>query len=139
MTAFNDLFLRLSRSPFRQKFHLGHTEYHYCEQKGEDCIKEHAVSFVAERLAPARPVNDGKQTPMRGHPVFIAQHATATCCRGCLSKWHNIPQHKSMTTEQQSWVIDVILHWLRQEMLRPVPVKKGKPRPKPESEQLELL
>ncbi len=25
---------------------------------------------------------------MKGHPVFVAQHATATCCRECIRKWH---------------------------------------------------
>ncbi|WP_342753637.1 DUF4186 domain-containing protein [Pantoea sp. MBD-2R] len=139
MTAIHALFLRLSRSSFRQKFHLGHTEYHYCEEKGEACVKQHAADFIRERLAPADPANDGKQTPMRGHPVFIAQHATATCCRGCLSQWHGIPQHTAMTPEQQAWAVEVILHWLRQEMKRPAPAKKVRPKPKPKSGQLELL
>ena len=135
MTAMDSLFLRLARSPFRQKFHLGQVEYHYCEAKGEERVKQHAADFVRERLAPADPDNDGKQTPVRGHPVFIAQHATATCCRGCLSKWHNIPQHHVMTPEQQAWVVDVILYWLHQEMRRPAPVKKRSSGPG----QLELL
>lgn len=139
MTAIHDLFMRLSRSPFRQKFHLGPMEYRYCEEKGEERVKQHAADFIRERLAPAYPVNDGKQTPMRGHPVFIAQHATATCCRGCLCKWHNIPLHSVMTPEQQTWAVNVILHWLRQEMKRPAPVKKDRSRPKPKSGQLELL
>jgi hypothetical protein len=59
-------------------------ERQYCLDKGAEVIDRHAADFVAGRLAPALPNNDGKQTPMRGHPVFIAQHATATCCRGCL-------------------------------------------------------
>jgi len=47
-------------------------------------IEQHARDFVNECLAPELPKNDGKQTPMKNHPVFIAQHATATCCRKCL-------------------------------------------------------
>ncbi|HHU9372011.1 TPA: DUF4186 domain-containing protein [Escherichia coli] len=82
-------------------------------------IEQHAADFVAKRLAPALPANDGKQTPMRGHPVFIAQHATATCCRGCLAKWHNIPQGEALSEEQQRYIVTVIYHWLVIQMNQP--------------------
>lgn len=88
MQSLDPLFARLSRSKFRSRFRLGMKERQYCLEKGAPVIEQHAADFVAKRLAPALPANDGKQTPMRGHPVFIAQHATATCCRGCLAKWH---------------------------------------------------
>ena len=81
---------RLSKSKFRSKFHLKQQDKDYVKEKGIDKIREHAYDFINKRLAPANIPNDGKQTPMRGHPVFIAQHATATCCRGCLYKWHKI-------------------------------------------------
>ena len=54
------------------------------------------------REAPAYIVNDGKQTPMRGHPVFIAQHATATCCRECIRKWHKMQPGKGLSQVQQA-------------------------------------
>lgn len=88
-------------------------------EKGAPVIEQHAADFVAKRLAPALPANDGKQTPMRGHPVFIAQHATATCCRGCLAKWHNIPQGVSLSEEQQRYIVAVIYHWLVVQMNQP--------------------
>src|SRR3546814_7102519 len=59
------------------------------------------LRIVEKRLAPAEPVNDGKQTPMRGHPVLIAQHATATCCRSCLAKWHGIPAGRLLDAAEQ--------------------------------------
>lgn len=80
--------------------------------KGTQAVIQHATDLVERRLAPAYPVRDGKQTPMRGHPVFIAQHATATCCRGCLEKWHGIPRGKPLTSSQQRYVVDVIGRWL---------------------------
>jgi len=83
--------------------------------KGRRLVREHAVDFVARRLAPAYPVRDGKQTPMRGHPVFVAQHATATCCRGCLEKWHGVPRGRPLSNAEQSYVVDVIDRWLRRE------------------------
>ena len=118
MNMSDDLFTRLARSPFRQRFRLGRAEYDYASSKGEPVLRQHAAEFVAQRLAPAQPENDGKQTPMRGHPVFIAQHATATCCRGCLAKWHGIAAHQPLDDAQQAWIVSVIHRWLVSEMNR---------------------
>ena len=106
------LFARLQGSQFRARFTLGANDRVYIAQKGMDTIRTHAQDFVAERLAPAQPANDGKQTPMRGHPVFVAQHATATCCRSCLEKWHKIPKGTALTAKQQAYVTDVIMEWI---------------------------
>ena len=112
MRDIEDLFAALGRSSFRARFTLGPAELRYLEKKGLPIILSHASDFVAKRLAPAEPQNDGKQTPMRGHPVFIAQHATATCCRGCLAKWHGIPKGNALTSEEQAHVVAVIHRWL---------------------------
>jgi len=112
MNTLDDLFARLARSTFRSRFKLGAKERQYCWDKGAETIDQHAADFVARRLAAAMPDNDGKQTPMRGHPVFIAQHATATCCRGCLAKWHHIPQGEALNADQQRYIVTVIHHWL---------------------------
>lgn len=74
------------------------------------------ISFIRDRVAPAEPVNDGKQTPMRGHPVFIAQHATATCCRGCIEKWHKFPQHRELTQTEQEYLVSVIMEWINRQI-----------------------
>ncbi|ENZ8426703.1 MULTISPECIES: DUF4186 domain-containing protein [Klebsiella] len=116
MSAMETLFARLGRSTFRSRFHLGAKERQYCYDKGPEVIDSHAADFIAKRLAPAQIANDGKQTPMRGHPVFIAQHATATCCRGCLEKWHAIPRGRELSGEEQRYVVQVIHHWLVMEM-----------------------
>lgn len=126
--AFEALFQRLAQSPFRQRFHLGYREYVYSQSKGAAALSEHATAFINERLAAAEPAHDGKQTPMRGHPVFIAQHATATCCRGCIEKWHALPRHQPLTAAQQDYLVSVIMHWLHHEMQRPIP-----PAPTPKS------
>lgn len=119
MVPLDNLFTRLARSPFRSRFKLGVKERQYCYDKGPDVIDSHAADFIASRLAPAQPKNDGKQTPMRGHPVFIAQHATATCCRGCLEKWHNIPAGTTLDDAQQHYIVGVIHHWLVIQMNKP--------------------
>ena len=111
---FADLFLRLSKSKFRSKFKLSESDKNYITDKGMETIESHAIDFIAKRLAPEKPHNDGKQTPMKGHPVFIAQHATATCCRGCLEKWHKIAQGKELSERQQEYVVKVIMTWIEQ-------------------------
>ena len=102
----------LQRSAFRRRFRLGAKELEILRAKSLEGIKRHAGDIIAWRLAPARPPNDGKQTPMRGHPVFIAQHATATCCRGCLAKWHGIGSGKALSADEQRYVVAVISRWL---------------------------
>lgn len=110
------LFLRLAGSSFRSRFHLRSKDKEYLMQKGEETIFRHGEDFIRQRLAPATPYNDGNQTPMKGHPVFLAQHATGTCCRGCLEKWHHIPKGVPLTLAQQSYVMEVIWEWIRREM-----------------------
>jgi len=111
------IFEALAKSPFRSRFQLYGKERNYLQAKGMPLVLEHATDFIARRLAPAAPPNDGKQTPWRGHPVFVAQHATGTCCRGCLAKWHGIPKGRELTTEEQTYIVQVIEHWLENQMM----------------------
>ena len=112
MRNLDSLFTALARSPFRMRFRLGAKEQAYLADKGRAAILDHAAIFVAQRLAPAHPANDGKQTPMRGHPVFIAQHATASCCRTCLAKWHFIPAGRALEAQEQTQIVTAIARWL---------------------------
>lgn len=112
----DDLFAALARSAFRSRFHLGPKERAHLEGKTLATVLEHGRRFVTDRLAPAEPRNDGRQTPMRGHPVFVAQHATATCCRGCLAKWHHIAPGVPLSIEQVDYVLAILARWLRGEM-----------------------
>lgn len=102
----------LSKSKFRSSFHLKNKDKLYIQEKGMEKIRSHAYDFINKRLAPKEILNDGKQTPMRGHPVFIAQHATATCCRGCLEKWHNIPKGKELNQEEINYIVNIIMNWI---------------------------
>jgi hypothetical protein len=111
----DEVFTALAKSSFRQGFHLRGKELDYLRNKGLAVVLEHGADFIEKRLAPAFPANDGKQTPMRHHPVFIAQHATATCCRGCLQKWHGIPKGHQLDEAEKQYVVDVIGAWLMRE------------------------
>ena len=111
-----DILDSLSKSKFRSSFHLNKQMKEYVLDKGIDKIKEHAYDFINTRLKPSFIENDGKQTPMKGHPVFIAQHATATCCRGCLSKWHHIPKGVELSNYQVDYIVNIIVKWIENEL-----------------------
>lgn len=113
---FTDLFARLSRSGFRSRFRLKPADIEYISKKGTDTIRRHAEDFVRKRLAPAVIPNDGRQTPMHGHPVFIAQHATGCCCRNCFAKWHHIPAGRELTPEEQRYAVAVLMEWIRRQL-----------------------
>jgi hypothetical protein len=106
----------LARHAFRARFHLRGRDAATVELRGMACVREHAAELLAKRLAPAAPHKDGKQTPYRGHPVFVAQHATATCCRTCLHRWHSIPKGRALSTEEHDYVVDVIARWIEREL-----------------------
>lgn len=114
-----DLWGKLARSAFRSKFHLNAADRAYLQDKTLPVVLSHGEDFIAKRLAPAHPARDGRQTPWKGHPVFVAQHATGTCCRSCLEKWHDFAENLPLTAEQQSYIIAVIAGWLEQELQRP--------------------
>jgi hypothetical protein len=116
MKEVDQLFLDLAKSPFRQRFQLRAQELGYVERKGLHSVLADASQLISKRLGAANPRNDGKQTPFKGHPVFIAQHATATCCRGCLAKWHGIPKGEALRPLELAHVMAVIERWLRKEL-----------------------
>lgn len=113
---YENVFAKLDKSDFRRKFKLKDADRKYIAAKGLDVIRSHACDFIKKRIAPAVIKNDGKQTPMKGHPVFIAQHATATCCRGCINKWHKFPKGVELTQEQQDYLVGLIMCWIEKQL-----------------------
>ena len=113
MRDLEEVFAELGGSGFRRGFRLRGRELEYLRARGLPAVMEHAAGFVLQRLAPAEPANDGRQTPTRNHPAFVAQHATATCCRGCLAKWHRIPKGRALDEAERLYVLSVIERWLK--------------------------
>lgn len=116
MQTISQALSKLQQSAFRAKFYLSEKDKEYVRKKGANIIREHAAGFVKLRLAPANIPNDGKQTPMRGHPVFIAQHATACCCRGCLEKWYKVPKGRQLTEGEQEKIVNLLMAWIDRQM-----------------------
>lgn len=116
MATIDQTFARLQKSTFRARFCLSEKDKEYIAEKGLDTIQRHAEDFVRTRLAPADIPNDGRQTPMRGHPVFVAQHACACCCRGCLNKWYHIPAGRELTENEQERIVKLLMAWITHQL-----------------------
>lgn len=107
---------KLSQSKFRSSFKLTNKDLKYIENKGLETIEKHAYDFINKRLKPKYIPNDGKQTPMKNHPVFIAQHATGTCCRTCLYKWHHIEKNKELNPKEVNYIVNLIMTWIKRNL-----------------------
>lgn len=116
MQTIEQALTKLKKSNFRSRFKLTEKDKEYVRTKGLETIRSHAADFVRTRLAPSEIPNDGKQTPMRGHPVFSAQHACACCCRGCLNKWYNVPLNTQLTEVQQEKIVNLLMAWIDEQM-----------------------
>ena len=117
MQTVDEALEKLKKSSFRARFALSPREKEYFAKKGDDVIRRHAEDFVRQRLAPAEIPNDGRQTPMRGHPVFVAQHACACCCRGCLEKWYRVPKGRELTKSEIDRIVNLLMEWIHREMI----------------------
>ena len=116
MKDYEAAFARLAKSKFRSRFHLSDADRKYIADKGLETVRSHCEDFIRTRLAPANPPNDGRQTPMRGHPVFKAQHACACCCRDCLAKWYHVPKGIPLSDEQQKRIVNLLMEWIEKEL-----------------------
>ena len=108
----DEAFARLARSKFRSSFRLTEEDRAYIARVGMATIRRHAEDFVRLKLAPAEPEKDGRQTPLRGHPVFKAMHGSAMCCRGCMEKWWKVPRHRPLSELQQKKAVDFLMAWI---------------------------
>ena len=113
---YNKIFAALGHSKFRSGFRLKGKVLTYAVEKGVATLRNHAVDFISARIAIAEPANDGRQTPMSNHPVFVAQHATATCCRGCIEKWHGIPKGRELTETECEFIVELIMKWIEKQL-----------------------
>ena len=112
-----DLLSSLGNTKFRGSFHLNNKMKEYVQDKGYEKIESDACDLIIKRIAPKDIKNYGKQTPMKQvHPVFIAQHATGTCCRGCLERIHHIEKGRELNREEVDYIVKTIMIWIKNEI-----------------------
>lgn len=110
-----NLFERLAKSDFRSRLSV-QARQGVCNGKGIADDTKTRRGLCGKKTCSAVIPNDGKQTPMRGHPVFLAQHATGCCCRGCFFKWHHISAGRALTKEEQEYAVAVLMAWIEKQM-----------------------
>jgi hypothetical protein len=116
MDSIDRLLDSLSKSKFRGSFHLNKKMIDYVNEKGIDKIEQDTIDIITKRLKVKLP-NDGKQTPMKQvHPTFIAEHATGTCCRGCLNRIHHIDENKVLDNGEINYIKEVIIRWIKRQL-----------------------
>ena len=116
MSSKSEAFARLARSKFRSRFRLTAADRAYVERVGMETVRRHAEDFVRQKLAPAEPEKDGRQTPMRGHPVFKAMHGSAMCCRGCVEKWWKVRRGVPLSPVQQRKAVNFLMEWISRQL-----------------------
>ena len=120
----DELFARLSKSAFRSRFHLDGQARAAVRRAGLETMRRHACEILSERLAGAYIANDGRQTPMRGYPVFVAQHALGLCCRHCMKKWHGIEPGRELSRAELAYAVELIVEWIKREMQLDPPLER---------------
>lgn len=116
MIDLDEAFRRLARSSFRRRFRLQGRELAHLQMWGLPRVMKEAEELIRKRVAPAQIANDGRQTPWRNHPVFVAQHATATCCRGCIDKTYEIAKGHQLEREELVLILGAIERWLQAQL-----------------------
>lgn len=57
---------------------------------------------------------DGRRTKWEGNPIHYGQHATATCCRKCIERWHDISRDVELTEKQIKYFTHLVVMFLEE-------------------------
>jgi len=101
------------------RHHYWHKEFdekavNYALRKG----KIELINTVEKRIRASvkAPVDafDGRRTKWEGNPIHYGQHATATCCRKCIERWHNVPRDEELTEKQVKYFTHLVIMFLEE-------------------------
>jgi hypothetical protein len=96
-------------------------ERNYALRKGKVGVREAAEKRIRNSVAPKEPHKDGAQTPWEGkgktHAIlYYAQHATACCCRTCITEWHAIPAGRELTPDEITYLADLVCLYIKERL-----------------------
>ncbi|WP_372655987.1 DUF4186 family protein [Halobacteriovorax sp.] len=113
---FTDIFRRLGCSKVCCKFKLKDEQWEYLAKRGFDTILLEGRSLIVKIFNEDSLSHSCKVAPVQTHPIYIALHATGTCCRSSLEKWHKIPKSKELKEKDIFYILLVVKEWIiRQE------------------------
>jgi hypothetical protein len=80
---------------------------------------------LAKGIAPPRPWGDGRRVPvegpkLEGHPLFYAQHATASCCKKCAYYWWGLPRDQQYSDPQLDFLTSMCMGFFETRGLLPL-------------------
>jgi hypothetical protein len=84
----------------------------YAKRKGKINLMATVEKRIRSSVSKPADSFDGRQTDWNGNPIFYAQHATATCCRRCIEKWHNIPRDRELTKSEIQYFTELARRYL---------------------------
>lgn len=86
----------------------------HARRKGKIKLKVDVENRIIKSVGKSNTGNawDGRQTPWEGNTIFYAQHATATCCRKCIKRWHGIPNDRDLNSDEIQYIKKLIFMYL---------------------------
>lgn len=106
----------LAKTKYRRQYVLSPKLKEYCRQTGMEKLRRKAFEIVREKVSSPYYKGEGRQTPLDGHPIYIAMHATGTCCRTCLEVWHSIVSGRRLTEKDIIYIVDTIMEWIKRQL-----------------------
>ena len=104
-----EVFSKLNKTGRISNFSLGDAEIEYVSSRGIEILRLHATDFIQKRIAPKEPKNDGHQTPAKGHPVFLAQHACGCNDRDSVEQFFGFKKGSLLKEKEVNLIVDVIV------------------------------
>ena len=79
-------------------------------KRGKNLILDRAKEIITKKIAKIpEGYYDYLCTKKEGSEIInYAQHATGTCCRNCLERWHNIPQDIILSEKQVDYCVGLV-------------------------------
>lgn len=89
--------------------------YNHARRKGKAGLRE-AISHKIRKYLAEKSSYDGRNTSKTGNAVCYAQHATACCCRRCMSYWHGIPESSILTEDQVEYFTKLCMRYIDEKL-----------------------
>ena len=94
----------------------------YMEKKAAkltiDEMRSKVIKILSNKINKKRSeiFRDSTQTPKGKDIIYLAQHATGTCCRRCIEEWYGINKEEIMNEEQINFLTEIIMTYINEKV-----------------------
>jgi len=85
-------------------------------KKGRDGVMAAVPGRLRSSIGKKANGFDGRQTGLEGNIILYAQHATATCCRKCLSYWHGVQADRDLKPKEARYCEALVVAYLEERL-----------------------